>query len=79
MGIDNRVWLKYNRGTRSAGRGPESGPPKGSQWNDKDHHSVLTKQKSGVRGPRNHRPWKLFDVDPETKSLSTPEVQHLVA
>ena len=31
--------------------GPESGPPKGSQWTAEDRQSMLTKQKSRVRGP----------------------------
>ena len=40
------------RGTQSADRGPESGPPKGSQWTAEDRQSVLTKRKNRVRGPR---------------------------
>ena len=40
----------YHEGTQSADRGPEPGPPKGSQWTAEDRQSVLTKPKSRVPG-----------------------------
>ena len=56
--------------TQRADRGPESGPPKGSEWTAEDRQLVLTKRKSGVRVDPGSMDF--FNLDPRTKRLSTP-------
>ena len=64
--------MPYTRDTQSSDRGPDSGPPEGSQWTAEDHQSVLTKTRSMDPG----RLWKFCNVDPGTKSLITPAIHH---